>query len=158
MAKALIVYHSRSGHTAKMAEAIAEGISSAKVSVTVVEAGKAKIEELQSADAVVMGSPCYYGSMAGELKGFLDQSVKLHGKLEGKVGGAFASSGMLGGGNETTVLSIVNALLVHGMVVPGNAKIGHYGPVAIGEPDRKALDECHAYGKKIGEITSKLFG
>lgn len=158
MPKALVIYHSRSGHTAKMAEAISEGISRAGVSVTLTEVGKIKVDDLKDADAIVIGSPCYYGSMAGELKSFIDQSVSLHGKLEGKVGGAFASSGMLGGGNETTVLSMVNALLVHGMVVPGNSKIGHYGPVAIGAPDEKALGECHAYGKKIGEITQKLSG
>lgn len=158
MPKALVIYYSRSGHTAKMAEALSEGLSQAKVSVTLVEAEKAKVDDLKGADAVVVGSPCYYGSMAGQLKSFLDESVSLHGKLEGKVGGAFASSGMLGGGNETTVLSMVNALLVHGMVVPGNARIGHYGPVAVGAPDDKALKECRAYGKRIGDLTQKLFG
>jgi len=158
MAKALVIYYSRSGHTAKMAKAVAEGIGQAKVSVTVTEVGKAKVEDLKEADAIVVGSPCYYGCMAGPLKSFLDESVSHHGRLEGKVGGAFASSGMLGGGNETTVLSMINALLVHGMIVPGNAKIGHYGPVAIGSPDKHALEECQTYGKKIGEITLKLFG
>ena len=158
MPKALVIYYSRSGHTAKMAEALSEGISKAKVSVTLVEAEKAKVDDLKEADAIIVGSPCYYGSMAGQLKSFLDESVSLHGKLEGKVGGAFASSGMLGGGNETTVLSMVNALLIHGMVVPGNARIGHYGPVAIGAPNDKALEECRTYGKRIGDLTQKLFG
>lgn len=158
MPKAMVIYYSKSGHTAKMAQALSEGISQTKVSVTLTEVDKAKVDDLLEADAIVVGSPCYYGSMAAPLKAFIDQSVSLHGKLEGKVGGAFASSGMLGGGNETTVLSMVDALLVHGMVVPGNSKIGHYGPVAIGAPDEKATDECHAYGRKIGEITQKLFG
>jgi NAD(P)H dehydrogenase (quinone) len=158
MPKALVIYYSRSGHTAKMAAAISEGIGSTKVSVTLVDTAKAKVDDLPDADAIVMGSPCYYGSMAGALKDFLDESVKYHGKLDGKVGGAFASSGMLGGGNETTVLSIVNALLVHGMIVPGNSRTAHYGPIAIGKPDAKAIEDCHAYGKKIGELTQKLFG
>jgi NAD(P)H dehydrogenase (quinone) len=158
MPKALVIYYSRSGHTAKMAEALSEGLSQSKVSVTLVEAEKAKVDDLKDADAVVIGSPCYYGSMAGPLKAFLDESVSLHGKLEGKVGGAFASSGMLGGGNETTVLSIVNALLIHGMVVPGNSRIGHYGTVAVGAPGDKALEECRTYGKRIGDLTQKLFG
>ena len=158
MAKALVIYHSKSGHTRKMAESVSEGISGTGVSVTLTEVAKAKVDDLKGADAVVLGSPCYYGCMAGELKSFLDESVSLHGKLEGKIGGAFASSGMLGGGNETTVLSMVCALMIHGMTVPGNSKIGHYGPVAIGEPDEKALKECHAYGRKIGEITKRLTG
>lgn len=158
MPKALVIYTSRTGHTAKMAAAIAEGIGQTQVSVTLVDVAKANVDDLAEADAIVMGSPCYYGSMAAQLKAFLDESVKYHGKLDGKVGGAFATSGMLGGGNETTTLSIVNALLVHGMVVPGNSRIGHFGPIAIGEPDAKAVEDCHAYGKKIGILTQKLFG
>jgi multimeric flavodoxin WrbA len=63
------------------------------------------------------GSPTYYGTMAWELKKLLDESVKFHGKLRGKVGGAFTSSANVGGGNETTVLDILKALLIHGMVV-----------------------------------------
>ena len=156
MAKALVVYFSNSGHTKRMAEAIAEGVGEAKVSVTVVEVAKAKAADLSGADAVILGSPTYYGTMAAEMKEFVDKSVSLHGKLAGKVGGAFSSSGMLGGGNETTVMSILEALLIHGMVVVGNAKIAHYGPVAVGAPDKTALDECKAYGRRIGELTLKL--
>jgi NAD(P)H dehydrogenase (quinone) len=156
MAKALVIYFSRTGHTAKMAEAIAEGITSSTVSVTMVPVEKANVDDLLEADAIVLGSPCYYGTMAAELKSFIDQSVKYHEKLSGKVGGAFSSAGMLGGGNETTVMSILNALLVHGMVVAGNSKIAHYGPVAISKPDEKALAQCVKYGERIGELTSML--
>jgi len=158
MAKALVIYFSRSGHTKKMAEAIAEGIGASKVSVTLVDVSKARVDDLEGADAVVLGSPTYYGTMAAEMKAFVDASVKHHGKLAGKVGGAFSSSGMLGGGNETTVISVLEALLIHGMVAVGNAKIAHYGPVAVGAPDKHALDECVAYGKRVGELTLKLFG
>ncbi|NIP88772.1 MAG: flavodoxin family protein, partial [Gammaproteobacteria bacterium] len=100
------------------------------------------------ADAIIMGSPTYYGTMAYQVKKLLDESVKHHGKLEGKVGGAFSSSGMLGGGNETTVRSIIDALLIHGMIVVGSARIAHYGPVAVGDPDAKAKKECQAYGER----------
>lgn len=158
MAKAIVLYFSKSGHTKKMAEAIAGGIASAKVSVTAMEVGKAKIDDLATADAVVLGSPTYYGTMAAEMKAFIDASVKLHGKLAGKVGGAFSSSGILGGGNETTVIALLEALLIHGMVVLGNAKIAHYGPVAVGDPDKHALEECAMYGKRLGELTLKLHG
>lgn len=157
MPKALVVYSSQSGHTKKMAEEIARGIEGAKVSVTLVEVGHAKIDDLKDADAIVLGSPCYYGSMAADLKRFLDESVKYHGKLEGRIGGAFASSGMLGGGNETTVRGIIDALMIHGMLVKGNSRISHYGPVAVGEPDEQAIKECAAYGKELGELTKRLF-
>ena len=75
----------------------------------------------------------------------------------GRIGGAFCSSGILGGGNETTVMSILEALLIHGMVVVGNAKIAHYGPVAIGAPDKASIEECAKYGARIGELAQKMF-
>lgn len=157
MVKALIVYFSKTGHTRKMADAIAEGLSSTNVSVTSTEVSRASVDDLDHADVIMLGSPCYYGSMAAEMKAFLDASVKYHGKLAGKLGGAFSSSGMLGGGNETTVLSIIEALLIHGMIVQGNAKIGHYGTVAIGDPNKDALGECVTYGKRLGELANTLF-
>lgn len=156
MAKALILYFSKSGHTKKMAGAIAEGVEAEKVSVTVTDVSKANVDELLTADAVILGSPCYYGSMAAEMKAFLDASVKHHGKLAGKVGGAFTSSGMLGGGNETTLLSLLQALLIHGMVVPGQSRASHYGAVAVGDPDARALEECLQYGKRLAQLTLKL--
>ena len=156
MPQALVIYYSKTGHTKKMAQAVAQGIRATKVSATLTEVAKAKIEDMLDADAVVLGSPCYYGTMAAEMKAFLDSSVKEHGKLAGKVGGAFSSAGMLGGGSETTVISLLEALLIHGMIVRGHAKIAHYGPVAIGDPDARALDECVKYGKGIGELTLKL--
>ena len=156
MPKAVVIYYSKTGHTKKMAQAIAKGIQATKVNTDLKEVAKARIEDLLGADAVVLGSPCYYGTMAAEMKAFLDSSVKEHGKLARKVGGAFSSAGMLGGGAETTVMSLLKALLIHGMVIQGHAKIAHYGPVAIGNPDADALDECVKYGKGIGELTLKL--
>jgi len=158
MAKALVIYSSRSGHTRKMAEAVAKGLEEAKVSVTLTEVAKAKLDDLTESDAIVLGSPCYYGCMSAEMKKFLDDSVKHHGKLGGKVGGAFSSSGMLGGGNETTVRGLIDALMIHGMIVKGNARISHYGPVAVGEPDQTAIDECRTYGKELGGLTLRLSG
>ena len=100
-----------------------------------------------------MGSPVYYGTMAAELKALIDESVAFHGKLSGKVGGAFATSANVGGGNETTVMDILKALLIHGMVVPGSAQGDHYGPVAIGEPDERARAECRKLGELVGRLT-----
>jgi len=156
MTKALVIYFSKTGHTARMADAISKGIASSGVSVTRLSVDDAKIDDLVEADAILFGSPCYYGGMAAELKSFIDKSVRYHKKLSGKVGGAFSSAGMLGGGNETTVTGILNALLIHGMVVIGSSNIAHYGPVAIGDPDEKAVKECIEYGKRVGELTLKL--
>lgn len=152
----LVSYFSKSGHTKKMAESIAKGAKESGCDVVLKDILKATTDDLMKADAIIIGSPTYYGGMAAEVKKLLDESVSNHGKLAGKIGGAFASSGMIGGGNETTILSILQALLIHGMVVLGNSDIGHYGPVAIGEPDLRATKECLKYGRRLGELAIRL--
>ncbi len=87
-----------------------------------------------------------------------DDSVRFYGKLIGKVGGAFTSSANIGGGNETTILSIVQMMLIHGMIVQGTTDGGHYGPVAIGSPDEKTLKECRNLGKRVAILVKKLKG
>ena len=156
MPKILISYYSRTGHTKKMAQLIGKGAKNSGCEVVIKDVGSTSPDDMLEADAIVLGSPTYYGTMAAPLKKLLDDSVKHHGKLAGKVGGAFASSGMIGGGNETTILSILEALLIHGMVIKGEAKIGHYGPVAINEPDKRVEDECLKYGRRLGELTLKF--
>jgi NAD(P)H dehydrogenase (quinone) len=88
----------------------------------------------------------------------IDESVKYHGKLNGKVGGAFSTSANVGGGNETTILSILQAMLIHGMIIQGNPNFDHYGPVAIEEPTDKDLEKCRFLGKRIVQLGKKLFG
>ena len=94
--------------------------------------------------------------MSGDLKSFFDETAKIHGKLAGKAGGAFASSGGFGGGTETTVLAIIQILLVHGLVVPGAAQSPHYGAVAIGVPDDKALESAFKLGERVARLAAKL--
>ncbi len=156
MARVLICYFSHTGHTESMAAAVAEGARIKGSEVVVQDVADTTVDDLLKADAVILGSPTYYGTMAHQMKQLLDESVKVHGKLEGKVGGAFSSSGMLGGGNETTVRSILDALLIHGMVIPGSARTAHYGPVAVGDPDDKTKDECRTYGERVAKLALAL--
>ncbi len=114
------------------------------------------MDSLPGYDAIVLGSPTYYGLPSGKMKLFLDESVIHHGKLDGKVGGAFASSANPAGGNETTVIAILEALLIHGMVVKGDSKGDHYGPVVIGKPDDGELERCRVYGKRMMKFTKQL--
>ena len=159
MAKMLVTYHSRGGNTRKMAELVGEGASSVEgVEVALKPVSEVKPEELIDFDAILIGSPTYYGLPAAVVKKLIDDSVAYHGQLEGKVGGAFTSSANIGGGNETTILAILQALLIHGMVVQGTSAGDHYGPVAIGAPDRRASDQCKAYGKRVALLTKKLHG
>ena len=66
-------------------------------------------------DGVIAGSPVYFGVMAAELKKVFDEFIGVRRKMEGKVGAAFATSGDLTGGKETTIMSIIQALLIYGM-------------------------------------------
>jgi len=156
MAKVLVAYYSRGGNTRAMAEAVAEGARSAGADVGLSPVDKVKVSTLVDYSGIVLGSPVYYGSMAAEVKRFLDESVALHGKLEGKVGGAFASSANLGGGTESTILHILGALLIHGMIVQGSHSGAHYGAVAIGKPDAKSLAECRELGKRVAKLAEAL--
>lgn len=156
MPRLLIVYHSKTGNTEKMAGYIKEGIESEGVEAVCRKAADTDPRELLDYDGVIAGSPTYYGAMAWEVKKLLDDSVIFHGSLEGKAAGAFASSANLGGGNETTVLNILQALLVHGMAAQGSSSGAHYGPVSLGEPDGKVKASCIEFGKKYARLAKKL--
>ncbi len=159
MAKMLVAYHSRGGNTKAMAELVQAGAAAVEgIEVTLKPVAEVEAVSLARYDAIVIGSPTYYGLPAAEVKRLIDDSVALHGQLEGKVGGAFASSANIGGGNETTILAILQALLIHGMVVPGVPTGDHYGPVAIGAPDRRAGTQCKDYGRRIAMLAKRLHG
>ena len=157
MPKALVCYYSRTGNTKKMAARIAEVLAEQGLEADLKKVEDTAPADLLGYDCIVLGSPTYYGTMAWELKKLLDESVKFHGKLRGKVGGAFTSSANIGGGNETTVLDILQALLIHGMVIQGDPRYDHYGPVSIGRPDERSLDCCEAHAMNLAALTKKLF-
>jgi len=157
LARVLVVYDSETGHTEKMALAVAEGTRQvSEVDVVVKKVDAADNEDMLSADGIIMGSPTYYGQMSAKVKALIDKSVKVHGELEGKVGAAFTSSGGTASGAETTLLSILEAMLVHGMIVQGNPRGKHYGVAAVGAPSEKELKLCRELGKRTAELVIKL--
>jgi NAD(P)H dehydrogenase (quinone) len=157
MAKAIVVYYSRSGNTKQMAETIAEGMNGAGLAAECKSVEKVKADDLLAYDAIAIGSPTYYGHMAGPIKQLIDDTVAFHGKLDDKVGAAFSSAANIGGGNETTILGIIDAMLISGMIVQGDPKGDHYGPVSIGKPDDRVKRQCLRRGQRIAELTRKLF-
>ncbi len=158
MAKILVIYYSQTGNTKKMAELVAEGITKEGVEVILKDVKSVDVDELLKYEGIIIGSPTYYGSMAAEIKKLFDESVKFHGKLEGKVGAAFSSSANVGGGNETTVLDILNAMLIHGMIIQGDSQGDHYGAVAIGAPDNRATKQCIRLGSRVAKLVKKIYG
>lgn len=158
MASGLVLYYSRSGNTKTMAKAIADAMEKAGVPTKCKSVTETKVDELVAADVIVVGSPTYYGRAAAPIATLFDESVSKHGKLDGKVGAAFASSANIGGGNETTICEILHMMLIHGMIVQGDPQGDHYGPVSIGKPDDRVLNQCARRGHRAAELALKLFG
>ncbi len=158
MARGLVIYYSRSGNTKAMANLIAESMEKSGLPTKCKSVSDVKVNDLVDADAIVIGSPTYYGRAAAPIAQLFDESVSKHGKLDGKIGAAFSSSANIAGGNETTICEINNMLLIHGMIIQGDPQGDHYGPVSIGKPDDRVRKQCARRGQRIAELTLKMFG
>ena len=154
MAKVLVIYYSRSGNTESMAKAISKALTEENLDVVCKKVEDVGLDELLEVDGLIVGSPTYYGTMAAEMKKFLDDSIKHHGKLDGKVGAAFASAGATG--QETTIFSILEALLIHGMIVQGDPKGHHYGVTSIGKPNGQVLERCQRFGQRFATLVKQI--
>jgi NAD(P)H dehydrogenase (quinone) len=139
----------------------------------------AVVADLANYDAIIVGTGTRFGRMSSQMASFLDQAGGLwaRGALNGKVGGAFTSSGTQHGGQETTLFSIITNLLHFGMVVVGmdygygaqmtlDEIVGGapYGATTIAGTDgsrqvsQKELDGARYQGRRVAEVALKLFG
>src|SRR5258705_3640066 len=132
MTKVLVLYYSSYGHIETMAAAVAEGARSAGAEVTIKRvpelvpdeiarkggykldqtAPVASVSELPEYDAIIFGTPTRYGNMAAQMKNFIDQtgSLWVQGKLVGKVGSVFTSTGSQHGGDKSNILNHLTPL------------------------------------------------
>jgi NAD(P)H dehydrogenase (quinone) len=139
--KILVLYYTRYGATAKMAQFIARGVESVPnveaiirtvpAVSTVCEAVEdtvpadgapyVTLDELKNCDGLALGSPTRFGNMAAPLKYFLDSTsgLWLSGSLTGKPAAVFTSSASIHGGQESTLLSMMLPLLHHGALIVG---------------------------------------
>ena len=159
MVKILVVYHSVTGNTARLAQAVAEGAGRvAQVELRRVD--EVSNDDLLMADGIIVGSPTYFGQMSAEIKALFDASNTVYGRLDGKVGAAFTTTGAAGCGTETTLLSILTAMLIAGMVVRGYSTGGVpcLGAFAIGAPAADALGSAREMGARIAALTRQLDG
>jgi NAD(P)H dehydrogenase (quinone) len=155
----LVLYYSKTGHTKRLAEEIAKGVSEIEgVACIVKSTADVTKDDFVAADGVIAGSPVYFGTMAAELKAVFDQFVGVRKKMEGKIGAAFATSGDPSGGKETTLMSIIQAFLIYGMIVAGDPldATGHYGVSCVGSPDRDTLMNAALLGKRVASLVKKL--
>ncbi len=141
MADILVLYYSRHGATAELAQHIARGVDdvaemSARVRTvpavsTVCEKSQDEIpdsgalyvekQDLVECQGLILGSPTRFGNMPAAMKYFLDgtSDLWLNGALAGKPAALFTSSSTLHGGQESTLLSMMLPLMHHGMIVVG---------------------------------------
>ncbi len=157
----LIAFYSRSGSVEALARAAADGAREAGAEVRtrrareVVEAGAMTdkwraeaarqnalhpaltTDDAEWADAILFGTPCYFGAMATELKAFFDQLGPQwkQGTLAGKVGGAFATASWPHGGTEVVTMSLYAPMAHLGMVI-----------VPTGYTDQAMLEAGSPYG------------
>ncbi len=199
MAKILVLYYSSYTHTMTLAEAVAEGARDAGAEVTIKRVPElvpeevarqggyvldqpheiAEPGELEGYDAIVIGTPTRYGNMAAQMKNFLDQTGGLwaRGALVGKVGSVVCSTATQHGGQESTLLSTMNVLLHHGMVIvglpyawQGQTRLDEitggspYGASTIAggdgsrRPSDNELEGARFQGRHLAGIAAKLAG
>jgi NAD(P)H dehydrogenase (quinone) len=169
----LIVFASATGRTRRMAEACAEGVREAGGEAVLRSAEDATSEEVEAADAIVLGSGVHMGGIASSMSAFLERTSPLwmQGKLVGKLGAAFVSAGMGGrGGAELTLLAMLSTLAEHGMLlVPMHNRLAefaqagcHWGPVAwtnprggVVGPTAGHLVAVRAHGRFVAECTER---
>jgi len=157
----LIMYFTRSGNTKKLAEEIAKGVREvADVNCVVKPSSDVTREDFLLSDAIIAGSPVYFGSMASELKEVFDKFVGIRGRMGDKVGAAFATAGDPSGGKETTMLSIIQAMLIYGMIIVGDPldATGHYGVSCTGAPAPRTASHAVKLGKRVALLVKKLTG
>lgn len=165
--RVLVVYYSETGNTAAMAEAAAEGarrVPGGVASVKSVE--EVARDDLESADALLVGSPTYWGTIAAPVKQFIDDWLAEYGVFLGdKVGAAFATGGGDGGGKELVILSILTAMLNNGMVVVGphyemeGVRFGGFGASATTGPSDPGVSEAELENaRRLGERAARVAG
>jgi len=153
--KVLVAYYSRGGVTKRMAQIIAKAVEKEGLEVFLTDVDKVKPKQLLGFDGIIIGSPTYYGTLSFQVKKLFDESVAFHGQLDGKIGGAFSSARNIAGGNETTVLSILEAMLIHGMIIQGDPRGDHYGPVAMSADDKRSDENCVRFAKRFADLVKR---
>lgn len=188
MIKVLVLYYSKRGNTQKMARLMARGIESVdgcEAMLRTVESDLPDAEKPNDAlvteqdmidcDALILGSPSYFGNMASPLKKFIDTTGNLwfSGAMEGKPSGVFATASSLHGGQETTLINMMIPLLHFGMVIVGlpyseksllytQSGGSPYGATHWAEMEsNRGIDQnekqlCLAQGKRIAGMAKKL--
>ena len=162
--RVLVVYDSVTGNVESMAEAVAEGVRDRGGCVDVRRVKEFDLDSVPLYDGFAFGSPTHCGTMSAKMNAFFNEGLhpRYWGRLRGKVGVAFTSSGGLGGGNEVTLMSLLSVILNFGMItfgVPDYVSRDvtlHYGAVSIKGPGEDSLAACRLLGGRLVEYCAAL--
>jgi flavorubredoxin len=141
MKKVLIIYHSQSGNTEAMAKAVYQGAKSGGATPILKKAMEAGVDDFLGCDIIAIGTPNYFGYMAGMVKDFFDRVwATIRDKVENKPYVTFGSKG--GGGAQAldTVERICDGLKM--------AK-AFDGILATRKPTDEDLARCQDLGRKL---------
>ncbi len=165
--RVLVVYHSRTGNTEQMAEAVAAAASTVPgVAVTLRRVEEATNADVERADAIIVGSPTHWANVAAPVIEFITGWPD----VVDKVGGAFSTGGAPSGGKEHVTQSLVLAMLNHGMIVAGPVyveddgyRFGAFGASATTGPadpgvDESELEEARQLGERVARLAVRLVG
>jgi NAD(P)H dehydrogenase (quinone) len=156
----LVVYYSVTGNTQKMAEAVIAGAQKVpSVTAFLKTPDKVTAADLKMADVILIGSPTYYGNMAGPVKGFIDDwwlDYKV--SLVDKIGAAFSTGGGESGGKEHVIYSLIIAMMNAGMIIAGPVEgmLGGTGVTALSPVSENALKEASSLGERAANIALKF--
>jgi NAD(P)H dehydrogenase (quinone) len=157
----LVLYFSKGGNTKKLAQQIAQGVEQVDgVTAVLKHTREVTKDDFLASSGVIAGSPVYFGVMAADLKRVFEEFLGTRKRMEDKVGAAFATSGDPSGGKETTIMSIIQALLIYGMVIVGDpmSATGHYGVSCVGAPDERTEKIAIKLGQRVAELAKRLHG
>lgn len=157
--KISVIYHSESGNTKQVAESMAAAVQEIKIESKAMSIENIDEDFVNQSSAIIFGCPTYCGSFSWQMKKFLDTtSVKLNGKL----GGVFATENYLGGGADIAELSLVGCLLVRSMLVySGGAleekPLTHLGAVLIKSGDDLQIQRANFFAQRLAKKAIELF-
>ena len=156
MSKVIVVYDSKTGFTEQMAKAVVEGVKGVEgVDVELFKVGTPfSISQLNSADALIFGSPTRYGGVTQEM-GFFLENVEAHKEskrlnLSGKIGGVFASYEWDGGWVAEKIKATMEALGIRVVEPLVSLVDGVHGRRRL-QMDEEALQKCRDLGKAVAE-------
>ncbi|MDE0105112.1 MAG: flavodoxin domain-containing protein [Bryobacterales bacterium] len=162
----MVAYHSQTGNTAQMAEALAEGARAAGAEAEVKEIGNVTQADLEQSDAVAVGSPVHMGDVAVPVRKALVDWAYGFGfwrsrGLSGKACAVFATGGAPSNGKEFTMLSIALSLMQYGMVlVTPYGGLGASATTGVPESEKGVgaheLEEARELGGRLAEIAGRL--